>query len=68
LPDKKHKMWQNFEDEEIDDETVEDGCNDVVFLSMLFGGGLTVDIVKSLNDEQLYYYTPFLIQYDKKSY
>lgn len=43
------------------------GCNDVVFLSMLFGGGLTPDIVKQLNDEQFYYYVPFLIQYDKKS-
>jgi len=62
LPDKKNVMWQKEEPEEADR-----GFDDVVFFSMFFSGCITDDVLRQLTEDQLYHYTSFLMQYDKKS-
>eukprot|EP01125_Pyxidicula_operculata_P017232 TRINITY_DN6027_c1_g2_i4.p1 TRINITY_DN6027_c1_g2~~TRINITY_DN6027_c1_g2_i4.p1 ORF type:complete len:732 (-),score=189.39 TRINITY_DN6027_c1_g2_i4:501-2696(-) len=66
LPNKKHAMW-NKEEEDEDDDKPTTGVNDIVFFSMCFSGMITPEIVNELSEDQLYYYTSFLIQYEKKS-
>ena len=46
------------------DEIQIDGISDAVFLSVLEAGFLTVDLLRQLSTQQLYFYTYLLITYD----